>query len=499
MGNIKTQAILATLFSYFGVIAGFVTSALLLPKYLEINQLGLIKLITASIGLLSSIFSLGVVQFFYRTYAQFSNEVNKRNQLFYFGLKLVLFGSLLAFPVFYFFRNSLINYSTPTPEFNKTAFFLIAVFVAIVARILYNSIFGYIRMLGKVVIDAFVQNIVYKAGLLVIVILFVFNQIDFSNVVYLTIFLSILFPVIGWIYLMYRQKFPAYSRGKFFSRTEKREFINLSFFGSLAAVGGSLYIYLDTFMVNYMLDEKAVGIYGTMFLFGVLVSIPARNLKSVSVSYISSSFATNDIDKIQALYQRSSNTLLAIGGVLFLGIISNMHVVFKFLPEAFSQTYWIVFFIGSAQLIDMLTSINIEILASSKHYKLNTLFVFISIITAAIFNLLLIPVMGLNGAAIGTFLAIFMNNLVRCIALWKYYGLQPISKNSFKLILLIIFIYFLLIFIPHLSNLAIDFLFRGTLITLTYFVGLYYLRAAIDINKWIDDFLVKLKLRPRTN
>lgn len=491
--NLRTkQAVFSTIISYLGVVAGFLTSAILIPAYLAPAQVGLVKLITATVGIFASIFSLGVHQMLYRSYSQYASSPKKQGNLFFVAIKFTLVGVLLALPVYLLLYTDMLNIDKETLSFSKSGLFVISVFVAISFRIVYNAIFSYVRMKGKVIIDSVIQNIVLKVGVLVLIVFYILNVISFSTFIYAHIAIYLFFPLLGLIYMSYMGYTPKWGKVNY-EKSERKELYRLSIFGSLAAIGGSLYLFLDTFMVNHFLDESDVGIYGTMFLFGIIVNIPARNLRNASVSIISEYVANGERTKLGRLYRKSSNHLLLIGGYLFLGVITNLEVVYSFLPNEYSDTFFIIFFIGIAQLIDMLTSINIEIIASSKYYRLNTYFVFISIFVAILFNWIFIPIYGIEGAALGTLLAVLVNNTLRTIAVGRIFGIYPINTGTLKSILIISVCYSLMLFIPNLENRFVDFLVRGSIITAVYLPLTYAFRISEDINLKINKVIGKKK------
>jgi O-antigen/teichoic acid export membrane protein len=96
MGVIKSQSIYSTLYSYIGVVLGFVTSALLMPKIMSTEQIGFVKLIVAVTGIFASIFSFGVGQLLFRSFPIYENDLFKRRRLLFLAMKIALIGSVLA-------------------------------------------------------------------------------------------------------------------------------------------------------------------------------------------------------------------------------------------------------------------------------------------------------------------------------------------------------------------------------------------------------------------
>lgn len=489
MGVIKSQSIYATLLSYVGVVIGFVTSALVLPKILTPDQLGLTKLIVAVTGVFAGVFSFGVAQLLFRAYPMFSDDTNKLAKLFYLSIKIAFFGSLVALPFYYFTTFDLFNVTEPVHDFSKSHFFLFAVFVVIAFRILYLSLFGYVRMSGKIVIDTFIQNIFLKAGILLIALLFIFEIVTFTGLVYAQMLLYLFFPLIIILYLINKKSLPKIPRGVSFSRLEKKEFFQLSLFGTMTTVGSSLYLYLDTLMVNHYLGEAEVGIYGTLYLFGIIVIVPARGLKSVAVSILSKSFKDERLEEIEKIYKKSSAVLLVVGGYIFLGVYLNLYSVFAYLPDEFAVGGTIVLLIGLAQITDMACGVNYEVIASSKHYKLNTWFIFLGALTGIAFNIIFIPIWGVNGAAFATFASLSLINFARIIAVWKLFGIQPFSSETLKTFLLMGAVFAIVSFIPNHDNYILNLLFKSALITILYLPTAYYLKLSEDLNDMINKTL----------
>jgi O-antigen/teichoic acid export membrane protein len=502
MGIIKSQSIYSTIYSYVGVVLGFVTSALLMPKIMSTEQIGFVKLIVAVTGIFASIFSFGVGQLLFRSFPIYENDLFKRRRLLFLALKIAFIGSVLALPVFYFTSVELFNYDQVTLGVDKNTQLLALIFLTIVARLFYTSLFGYIRMMNNVVIDAFIQNVYHKGGILLVLILFYVNVISFQLFIIYYLILYLLFPLIISIYYAGKRnslKVDAFipkslvSKSQF-SKEENKEFFNLLLFGMLTTIGGSLFLYLDTLMVNYYLGESEVGIYGTMFLFGVIVIIPARSLKSISVSVLSRAFKEKNDKTILEIYQKSSITLLIIGGYIFMGVWCNMYSVFGYLPDDFQLGYYVVLCIGVGQLFDMATGVNNELIAASPKYKLNTWFILISIIVGILVNIALIPSLGINGAGLATLLTIVFVNLLRLIAVYSIYKIQPFTFQTVKVVMLIIGVTLFVEYLPNVENFILNLVYKGGVISLIYLPLVYFMKISEDFNQLVNGLFSKFKI-----
>lgn len=495
MGVIRRQSVISSVFSYFGVVIGFVSTALIMPNVLQTDQIGLLKLIVAVTGIFSSLFSFGVGQLLFRALPKIQSNDYKRSFLFGFAIKTAIAGILIAIPFFIYFSSSLLNLESKTLDFDKGVLFLLMVFITIVSQIFFNTLFSYYRMFNQVAIGAFIQNVFHRLGILIILIALAFDYLTYSSFLYLYLGLYLFFPIILFLFVYFNKHFGKevhniilfdQTKASKFSKNEKKEFYRLLIFGTITTIGGSLYLYVDTLMVNFYLTESEVGIYGTMFLFGIIIIIPARGLKSISISILSKLYNEDKSQEIEVVYKKSSITSLVIGGYIFMGVWCNLNSVFAFLPLSFRAGEYVVLFIGLGHFFDMMTGVNSEIISVSRNYKLNTYFIFFSIFVGILINLWLIPLYGISGAALATMITIVLTNILRLIAVYRLFSMHPFSMNTARVLGCIIVIILTMYFFPDLENALLSIILKGFVITFVYFMLIYFLKVSEDINSIID-------------
>jgi O-antigen/teichoic acid export membrane protein len=144
----------------------------------------------------------------------------------------------------------------------------------------------------------------------------------------------------------------------------------------------------------------------------------------------------------------------------------------------------------------MTTGINQEIVGTSKYYKVDLMvYPFLSIIAIGA-NLLLIPIYGMNGAAISTALTLFLLNTWRFFYLLAKLKIQPFSFNTIKAFLIFSIVIVINLFVPEIRNhFLFDILLRSSVLTVVFIFLVLFLRASEDINLTFD----KLYLRFRDN
>ena len=153
----------------------------------------------------------------------------------------------------------------------------------------------------------------------------------------------------------------------------------------------------------------------------------------------------------------------------------------------------VILFIGIAQLIEMATGVNSEIIATSKKYRWNTFFLFILVFVVYLSNVILIPIFKIEGAAMATAVSFLFVNTLRYLFLKITFKLSPFS-NQFFIGLAIGGITFLtLSLIPIMDNNILGILLNGGLITILYWSSSYLLKLSPEINGIINKTLNRFK------
>nr|MBC8266555.1 polysaccharide biosynthesis C-terminal domain-containing protein [Flavobacteriales bacterium] len=244
---------------------------------------------------------------------------------------------------------------------------------------------------------------------------------------------------------------------------------------------------LDMLMIGVLLDLEQVAFYTLAFYIGSVIKVPGKSIVSISVPLLSKAWEEQDFKQIQTIYSKSSINQLIVGGIFFLCVWINIDAIFSILPEKFSHGKWVVMYIGLAQLFNVATGVNGAIIVNSKYYRYdlitNVLLVFFTIVT----NYILIPIYGIDGAAMATALSVFLFNLIRLILIKVKMGIQPFSLKSVYTILIFLIIYILISYLPLSGNIFIDIVWKSFIVLGIFIPLLLKLELSEDINKIVSD------------
>jgi len=273
--------------------------------------------------------------------------------------------------------------------------------------------------------------------------------------------------------------------------TEIAGYAMLFSFAALASLGLRQ---LDVVMLGRSVDLALVGVYSVVATIPAVIEGAITALEKVLSARISDSIQRDRWDEVRNMYVLSSRYLLLLGGLLFLGINLRVEDLLSLHPASYGLGLNVVYILSAGVLFNMATGANTSVLFYSDHYRAGLAMLFSLIILAFVFNLVLIPIWGLEGAALATVSSVFLYNFFKFGYIWKRMGMQPFDGRTVRNILLIL-VCGLLFFVPMPSDSAVAaIILRSLLIALTYGLGAIALRIAPEL---LDDALQRLGLKGR--
>lgn len=462
-----------------------------MPFALSKTEIGTLALLDSISSFIAIIFCLGLPQITLKVFPSFRNEANGHNGYLTFAFIASIIGASLGWLCFYIFKNQFIG---ETEESALLQLYSYLIYPLIFFGIFFRNVDMYLRMVYKSVAGIFAEGFLLKLTILIGIILFWIQSIDFQNLAYIY---AVALSLPGFLLILYSIKQShkiAFPKATSFPKPVRKEMYNYGLFGILASASGIIILTIDQLMLNRIISTEAVGVYTVMFFAGVLVSTPARGVRRIASTIIAESWKEKDLKNINSIYSKSAITLLITGQFLFIVGWACIQPVLTFLPQ-YTEGLYVFFFIGLAQLIDMMTGVNLEIIATSSKYKYNTYFNIILAIISVVTNFYFITEWGIVGAAVASALSIFIINVLKWYFLKKSFNLQPFNGKFFIAFAigctLFIIVSLVKINLPPLVQVSIY------LISLTaiYWFIIYKLKLSDDISKTVDKVINKMRLR----
>ncbi|MDZ7741832.1 MAG: polysaccharide biosynthesis C-terminal domain-containing protein [Bacteroidota bacterium] len=468
MGIIQKQAIRGSVYSYLGVGLGFVINLLIYQKYFEADQIGLLRLLVAYSALFAQFASLGFPRVTTVIFPYFRNYQKKHHGFFFLAFLVSTIGLIISILLLFILQPAIIGKETGKSMLLAEYFFFI---VPLIIVSLYYIVFdNYYKVLYNSVQGTFLKEFLQRVLILGVALLFVFGLIDFREFV-LLFFISFLIPTLLILFMLIRDRqIFLKPQMDFISKDLRNRMVNIGFYGILTSFSGILVLNIDSIMINAMIDLSSTGIYAITFYFGTVILVSSRPLLKISSVVIADAWKNNDQDKINTIYYKSCLNQTILASLLFIGIWANIHNVFNeyLLQSTYEPGKYVIFFISLASTIQMAGGTSNMILFTSPKYKIHTYFMILLVLLLVGSNLVLIPALGIVGAALASAVSFLVFNLLKYFYLKKQFGFHPYDHKILLVVFYAVLTYFLSLLIPRLDFFAWDILLRSTFISIFY-------------------------------
>ncbi len=494
MGLVIRQSIYTTAISYAGAVIGYINLLYLFPKFLEPEQVGLLRTIQDAAILLAPFATFGLAQSIFRFHPQIVKDKATEAGFISLITLLALGGFAIFFIAFKLFETSILSYFEANA---KEIIQYASVVLWLTLILLITSLLeAYSRSLLKMIFPNLLREVVVRLLLAILVIGYFQGYITYTQFIVSTIFAYLFCLVLLLAYLSFLKKI---SFTLNLSSLQPAKIKSLVVYSSLSFAGTAGMILIgkvDSMMVSGMLGLAANAIYTTAFYMATIIEIPRRAMSQVAMPLIARAFEKNDLTDIQTIYRKTAINQFIIGALLLVGVYINLDNIFSLMPrqDVYEVGKWVVIIVGIGKLTDMLFGPSSEIIVLSKYYAFNILLLTSLAAVVIVSNNILIPIYGINGAAIGSALALISFNILKYFFIWYKLKMQPFNWDSLKVLIIALMMIGLNLLIPKFQTIVIDIAIRSTAIGISYSILIFYSRATPDGNAFLLKQLNRLGL-----
>ena len=161
------------------------------------------------------------------------------------------------------------------------------------------------------------------------------------------------------------------------------------------------------------------------------------------------------------------------------------------LPENYRNGFTIVFLIGLAKVMDSLLGNINSILYNSKYYKTVLVFGVCLATLTILLNYLMIPKLGLEGAALASFVSIFIFNMVKLVFVKMKFGILPFTPATFKVFAVLVLLAVLFDLLQFQFHPIVNIGLKSILIVVMYMGILYRFNISEDVSGILSKWLKK--------
>ena len=483
MGVVLKQSIQNVVVTYLGFLFGAVNTLFLYTKILEDSYYGLVTFILASGAILMPLMAFGVHNTMVKYYSNYAE--GEKDAFLTFMLLVPLLGTIPIALVGLFFYEPLGSLVSQVNPIVKN--YLWYIFFVGLSMAYFEVYFAWCKVHLKSVFGNFMKEVFGRIGVSILLILFYFEMISLDLFFKLLVGLYLLRTVIIKIYA-YTLRFPKFD---FRLPANYKEILAYSFLIILGGSAALILLEIDKVMLNQFVDIENVAYYGVAVYIATVIIVPSRSMHQITYPLTAEQLNSGDHSGLEGLYQKTSLTLFIASGILFVLIILNLNDLYLMLPEAYRSGYTIVFLVGLAKVFDSLLGNNNSILFNSQYYKTVLVFGVCLAGLTILLNYLLIPVLGMEGAALASFVSIFVFNLTKLLFVKQKFGIQPITKSTFKALAVLVLLAVLFDMLQFPFHPILNILLKSALVVIMYVGILYRFDISEDVSGILSKWLKK--------
>jgi O-antigen/teichoic acid export membrane protein len=470
LGIVQRQGLRNTVISYVGLGIGFVNTTLVLPRLLAPAQLGLTSVLVSLATMGALVSALGFTNTTMRYFPYFRNRETGHSGFLplLLGLPLALFvvvaGTLwLGKPLvlrWYAHDAALLG-----PRYSVMLGLAFCI-------LLYNLLEAYTKSLFHTSFSSLMTDVVQRLLIVSSAVLHGAGYLSFEGFVlaylgsyaFIAVALLVYLSVIGELHLRPTR---AVLRVRPMS-----ELVRFGSFALLGNISGTLLVTIDSLMLGSHSFADA-GIYTIALNISTALAVPFRALYKTAYPLIAEYWKEGATDKMLDFYRRTTRLNTALGVYLALGIGLNLPFIYSLIhrPEYAAGTVAVLLLLAG-RLTDGITGVNGIIVVTSPRYRYDLLFNVGLSGLIIMLNYLLIPRLGLTGAALSNALALSSINLARTWFVWRSYGWQPFDRRIGYILLLAGGAATVVWALPTPTNSWLTLLLRGGVLTALYGTGL---------------------------
>ena len=457
MGVIAKQSIRGTIVTYLGIAVGVVTTFFVLTRFLTTEEIGLARVLVDAATLFIGLAQLGTSASVIRFYPYFREKDSEEDHGFFFwALVVPLIGFILFAIVYWAFSVPLgAWFGDKSPLFVEYYYFVLPLAFFMLYQTVCEST---CNVLMHIVVPRAVRELVVRVGLLALYLLYAFRVLSLDGFVIGLCANYALAALINLIYFFSLKPIVLKPDWSFLRNNKSlvRRYLTYTGFLIISALTTVLAPTLSSFFITAKMGLDSTGIFAIATYMAVMVSVPNRSVMAISSPQLARAIKENNHNECSFLLQQVTRNMLLIGGFILLIIWVNIDLIFHILPNGatFASAKYVVLILGVSQLVLATFSICFTALNYSRYYAFSLLLSLVLTVSALLLNNYLVPLWGMEGAALSNLLSYGLYYLLIIATVVPLCRFKIVDKRWWYILLLLAVLFAInqawLIYIPTL-------------------------------------------------
>ncbi|MDO6598012.1 oligosaccharide flippase family protein [Oceanihabitans sp. 2_MG-2023] len=482
MGIVASQSIKNTIVTYLGFGVGAINTLFLYTAFLSPEHYGLVIYVLSTANLMMPLLIFGVNNTLIKFYSSYKTK-KLQNSFLTFMLFLPLLFVIPAGLLGSLFYETIANWLANENQIIKDYTWLI--YVLAVAFAYFEIFFSWSKIHFKSVFGNFMREAFHRLGTMTLLLAVFFNKLTVDQFIYAITIVYIIRMLIMMGYA-FSIRFPK------LIITRSFDYITVLKYSFLIIIAGSvsmILLELDKFMLGELIEIENVAYYSVAIFIATVIAVPARAMQQI-VNPLTASYLNNENHwDLEQLYKKSSINLFIIGGFIFVLILVNINQLYALLKPEYSQGLFIVIVISAVKLVDNLLGNNNAIIFNSNYYRIILTFGFCIVLLAVSLNYLLIPIYGIEGAAIASVIAFTIYDALKLWYVNLKFKIHPFTSKTGYTLVLILFLSLGFYFWEFHFHPIINIVIKSTLVAICYAFVVFKFSLSKDITTLIKKLL----------
>ncbi len=499
MSQIRKRSLKATAWIYVGFFIGAINTYFLTHKnWFSTDQNGLTRAMIEISQLVFAFSTLGVTSFLYKFFPYYQDNLeSKKNDVLGLALIVATIGFIITCSGIFLLEPVIVR------KFSANSILLVHYFYWILPMaffvLLYNILEAYSYGFEKGVLASLLKETILRLYTAIIIMLKVFDFIDFKTFIVLFSFQYAIIVLILAIHLAMEKKLWISFRPSRVTKKFRRKIFSILALTFIVIIVNTLRQSIDGLVLAAKQNLGKVGIFGLAAYMVSVLQAPFRSIVAITIPILSRSWKEKNYDEITRIYKRSSINLLSFSLFIFFCIWLNFTDAINFfgINPDYLEGKWVFFILGIVTIIEMGTGVNGQIIGTSTYWRFE-------LWTSLLLTALIIPLSytltlryGIFGPAIANLISFSVYNFVRFWFLWKKFNMQPFTIKTLEVTVIALFAYGVSYFAFQKFDGLIAIVCRSVLFIAIYSMGVYFRKVTPDLMPVVANIRRRIGLKNR--
>lgn len=490
MGIVYNQSAKNIAVTYFGFGIGAVNALFLYTSFLGKTHYGIVSFLLSAANIMMPLMAFGVHSTLIRFYAKYKDETERERFLsFMLLMPLLLIIPISIITIFGYDKiASWIIDDNPTVEPFLWLVPIVGLFMGY-----FEIFYAWVKVHMKSVFGNFISEVFVRLITTVLLCSIYLGWIDKDTFVYCIAGAYGIQMLAMIIYAMY-VKMPTFHVKV---PENVKDIFGYSFFIILSGSVAVLLLDFDKVMIPAYEEISKNAVYSVAIYIATVIAVPSRAMLQIIYPITARLMSEEKMEELNELYKKSAISLQVFGGLVMLGIFLNIKQLYLVIPGNYEAGLLSVFLIGLGKFYDVILGNNNAIILNTKYYRMVLLFGLLLVVMMIGLNMLFIPMYGITGSALATFISIFVYNTIKLLFVVKKMSLYPFTMNTLKSFGIIVGLFGAFYFWDFPFNPYVNIILKSILITVVYVYLNYVFAISTDINHVIKNMIAKVKSYPK--